>query len=375
MPRRKKINTDNKITEPVIKKKRGRKKKKTLDENQEDVIIIDLQRDNNDDRNNAKYNHTDLKNKKYENKQNDEVTKKRDIIEKNKINDISNDLILHLKNNNNNLSKDISGASISNINNNSILAPFNNTQNLNSTLNNNSSYNINNFLSYKLLDNDSNKETDTKKTEVKNIFSFINKNNDKNNDENNHENNNTDNFNIDYNINTFNRNNDVNLNISSSSFNNDINQDTMKDNINKIKYAFDNNRKWLSKTDVHCLWCCHNFNSVPIAIPKKIVDETFHLFGYFCSFNCAASYIFGTNILASNKWEYYSLLCLLRKKITGSDKYEKIKLAPPKECLKIFGGFLSIDEYRQQLQHVDEYTLRMPPMVSIESTIENSIVK
>jgi hypothetical protein len=355
MPRRKKVKSETeKPQQPVIKKKRGRKKKKTLDINQDDVVVIDLQRDNDI--------HNEI-NKKYNNQ--DKNIKQN----KNNIDDLSNDLILHIKSNNNNLSSDISGASINNIKNNS-LAPFNNS--------NNESYNINNFLSYKILENEENKKKvdDAKKTDIKNIFSFISKEKDTKSNTNTNKTNDTNNldFNMEYDINTFNRGNNIDIS-SANNIINKNNQDILKDNINKIKYAFDNNRKWLSKTDIHCLWCCHKFESVPIAIPKKIIDDTFHLFGYFCSFNCAASYIFGTNILASNKWEYYSLLCLLQKKITGSDKYEKIKLAPPKECLKIFGGFLSIEEFREQFHHIDEYTLRMPPMVPIESTIENSIVK
>ena len=353
----------------LLKKREVERKKKTLDINQDDVIVIDLQRDDN-----IKSNILEKISQKID--KNDNTKNNNKITEDNKNNnipDLSNDLILHIKSNNT-LSSDISGASIDNINHNS-LAPFNNV--------NNEAYNINNFLSYKILDNNTNKNnSNTKKTNVKNIFSFIKKENNTsdlfNTNNSNFTNTNTDtnklNYNIEYDINNFNRENNINsLSSSNNVFKN--NQDTLKENINKIKYAFDNNRKWLSKTDIHCLWCCHNFESVPIAIPKKIVDDTFHLFGYFCSFNCAASYIFGTNILASNKWEYYSLLCLLRKKITGSNKYEKIKLAPPKECLKIFGGFLSIDEFREQFNNIDEYTLRMPPMVSIESTIENSIVK
>lgn len=355
MPRRKKVKSETeKPQEPVIKKKRGRKKKKTLDINQDNVVVIDLQRDNDIIHNetNEKYNKTINK---------DKIIKQNN----NNIDDLSNDLILHIKSNNNNLSSDISGASIININNS--LAPFNNS--------NNESCNINNFLSYKILENEANKKkiNNTKKTDIKNIFSFINKETDTKNNTKTNDTKNL-NFDIEYDNNTFNRGNNTET-PRVYNINNKNSQDILKDNINKIKYAFDNNRKWLSKTDIHCLWCCHKFDSVPIAIPKKIIDDTFHLFGYFCSFNCAASYIFGTNILASNKWEYYSLLCLLQKKITGSDKYEKIKLAPPKECLKIFGGFLSIEEFREQFHHVDEYTLRMPPMVPIESTIENSIVK
>jgi len=148
-------------------------------------------------------------------------------------------------------------------------------------------------------------------------------------------------------------------------------------NIKKIRYKFDNKTKWLSKTDICCLWCCHQFDTVPIAIPKKYDSSgTYHLFGCFCGFNCAGSYIFNNgNISSTYKWEYYSLLNKLYKDLSENEQYEKILLAPPRECLKMFGGFLSIDEFRcHSKSRLSTYKMIMPPMIPIVATIENSIV-
>ena len=370
MPRKKKSDTKsnsnsntNITTKTTIKKKRGRKKKKTLDN--DDIVVIDLKKNNDEDfiKNNINekntFTNTDLNSNKIDNTINTNNTDFDDTTT------YSSDLILHLKTNN----KNIIGA---NINNDSQFAPFNsNDNNIDSSINNINS-NISGNIGSNLTSNSSNKNT------AKNIFSFINVNKNSSSNDSNNGNMLQHQSNIEYKyVRSDNLNSDTSTNILSNISNNILNQDLqkiMRNNIRKIKYSFDNNRKWLCKSNVHCLWCCHQFDTVPIAIPKKICDDTFHLFGYFCSFNCSASYIFETSVLASNKWEYYSLLCLLQKKITGDKSYKKINFAPPRECLKIFGGFLSIEEFREQFNLVD-YNVMLPPMIPIESTIENSIVQ
>ena len=44
----------------------------------------------------------------------------------------------------------------------------------------------------------------------------------------------------------------------------------------------------------------------------------------------------------------------------------KIKLAPPRQTLQIFGGPLNIHQYRNSLENYNQtYVLNIPPMVSI----------
>ena len=41
-----------------------------------------------------------------------------------------------------------------------------------------------------------------------------------------------------------------------------------------------------------CFWCCEQFDSVPVGIPIKKLNNTFYMYGNFCSPECAAAYIF-----------------------------------------------------------------------------------
>ena len=120
-----------------------------------------------------------------------------------------------------------------------------------------------------------------------------------------------------------------------------------------------------------CFWCCHNFDTIPVSLPKYYLDNVFHLYGNFCSYNCAAAYSFNMN--DSKIWERYALLNLLYKKINNVS-FKKIKLAPTKEVLKKFGGYMTIDEYRTNLIIQEkEINMLSYPIISIIPKIEEII--
>jgi hypothetical protein len=61
------------------------------------------------------------------------------------------------------------------------------------------------------------------------------------------------------------------------------------------------------------------------------------------------------------------------KKIYNT-KFIKISLAPPREILKIFGGYLSIEEFRENtLKNEKTFTVIKPPLISIISKIEENV--
>ena len=60
-----------------------------------------------------------------------------------------------------------------------------------------------------------------------------------------------------------------------------------------------------------CFWCSENFDSMPVGIPMKKVDNTYYMYGNFCSPECAAAYIFDNKMFTNDCWEKYSLLNLI----------------------------------------------------------------
>lgn len=97
-----------------------------------------------------------------------------------------------------------------------------------------------------------------------------------------------------------------------------------------------------------CFWDTCEFNSPPIYIPKNIVNGMYHVYGCFCSPECASAYLLQEKIDDSVKYERYSLLNNLYSKIFLKNK---INPAPdPRYVLNKFMGNLTIDEYRQHMQ-------------------------
>ena len=141
-----------------------------------------------------------------------------------------------------------------------------------------------------------------------------------------------------------------------------------KNNIEKCLIQFEQSNKsesWPSATSIYCWWCCHPFNGPPCALPYDYCNNKFKVLGVFCSPECAAAYNFEDIHSGYDLWERYALLNLLYRKVYN-DNNIKIKLAPPKQVLKIFGGNLSIKEFRlHNTNYNNIYKILMPPMVSV----------
>ncbi len=117
---------------------------------------------------------------------------------------------------------------------------------------------------------------------------------------------------------------------------------------------------WMASTDINCWWCCHSFNNAPCAIPIKYVKDIFYVYGCFCSFNCALSYNFTTNV--NKKWERVSYLHLLYKKLYNVNEVV-LDYAPERQCLKMFGGYMDIEQFRNSKNKT--YNVVYPPMICI----------
>ena len=152
------------------------------------------------------------------------------------------------------------------------------------------------------------------------------------------------------------------------------NNRVIKKNLKNILYEFinaNNDKVWPESTNIHCWWCCHKFEGIPCALPEFYKKDKFYVNGCFCSFNCTASYNFSKNDDAM--WERYSLLNLMYKKMYKKN-FVKINLAPPRETLKMFGGYLSIEEFREySIKNDKTFQVINPPLISIIPKIEENI--
>ncbi len=147
-----------------------------------------------------------------------------------------------------------------------------------------------------------------------------------------------------------------------------------KKNLKNIMVEFINSnmyQEWPDQTNIHCWWCCHQFEGPPCTLPEYIRRDKFYVSGCFCSFNCAASYNFNKN--DNSVWERYTLLNLMYKKLYNLP-FVKIDMAPPREVLKMFGGYMDIEEFRNHCIKQDRrFQVIKPPLISIIPKIEEHI--
>ena len=113
-----------------------------------------------------------------------------------------------------------------------------------------------------------------------------------------------------------------------------------------------------------CFWDTCEFDNPPIYIPKYFINGTYHVYGCFCSPECAVAYLMNENIDSSIKFERYHLLNHIYTKIY--DYKKNIKPAPnPYYMLEKFYGNLSIQEYRSLLRNERLFLIVDKPLTRI----------
>ena len=94
-----------------------------------------------------------------------------------------------------------------------------------------------------------------------------------------------------------------------------------------------------------CWWCCHPFDGDPLSMPYRYDNKRNKFFttGNFCSWSCMKSFAVDKHgdtrgsIICGN-------IIVMRKQLFG--KIGSIKPAPNRFKLNVFGGDLTIDEFR-----------------------------
>jgi len=131
-----------------------------------------------------------------------------------------------------------------------------------------------------------------------------------------------------------------------------------------------------------CFWCTCDFDNPPVYIPKFFINNSYSVYGCFCSPECATSYLMKDNIDNSMRFERYHLLNHIYSKIYNYTK--NIKPAPnPFYLLDKYYGNLTIQEYRAMLRSdrlfivVDKPLTRVLPELhenNDDFTINNKII-
>ena len=120
----------------------------------------------------------------------------------------------------------------------------------------------------------------------------------------------------------------------------------------------------------HCFWCCHNIEYKIFGMPVTYdsINDTYTLYGSFCSLQCANAYNFSVHNGSDKVWEINSMIQMLGKRY-GYTNF--IRPAPSRYLLKMFNGYLSIEDFRKfHKNNETTHVLNLPPMISISSGYE-----
>ena len=121
------------------------------------------------------------------------------------------------------------------------------------------------------------------------------------------------------------------------------------------------------QSDAACFWCCPSFAHRPVVLPIRDTGEYLQVMGNFCSPECSVAYLFDMRQDSHTRWEQLALLYRVYGEACGG----KIHPAPHRTVLTLFGGSLSIQEYRQMIQSQKvRVDVHLPPMVSILATMD-----
>ena len=174
-------------------------------------------------------------------------------------------------------------------------------------------------------------------------------------------------------INSNNSNNNTNnTSFNDNTNNNDYEDDYIKNKDNDIKDVWKklkvlehnlhiNN---ISDKKSACFWCTYDFDNPPIYIPKHFIKDSYHVYGCFCSPECATAHLMEENIDSSSKFERYHLINHVYSKIY--DYKKNIKPAPnPFYLLDKYYGNLTIQEYRSLLRNERLFLVVDKPLTRI----------
>jgi hypothetical protein len=116
----------------------------------------------------------------------------------------------------------------------------------------------------------------------------------------------------------------------------------------------------------YCWWCCHTYNNKCLRIPiNKHADKPYECVGQFCSPECTCAYIMDSGSRYGDMWRQYELL----HEMLNINK--RIQPAPKRELLNVFGGPLTISEFRGSTK----WNLVYPPMVSLKMQMDDTPVE
>jgi len=111
------------------------------------------------------------------------------------------------------------------------------------------------------------------------------------------------------------------------------------------------------------MWCCHPFpwKASVLPVSYEAYDNLYTCEGHYCSPECALAYLYAENSLSDVvRWTRHALLADLYRTLF---KNKDITPAPHRHMLRMFGGPLDIEQFRQFVSaSEDMIAVQLPPL-------------
>ena len=121
-----------------------------------------------------------------------------------------------------------------------------------------------------------------------------------------------------------------------------------------------------------CFYCNHLFDSLSWQMPVNKKKDKFIMWGNYCSLECARSFV-TLDSHSFNKEKCLSLLALYAMKCFG--KYVPIEKAPSKFLLQMYGGPLTIEQFRAQNKSQHLWVCKTPDSCTTHMVYDLYIMK
>lgn len=144
-------------------------------------------------------------------------------------------------------------------------------------------------------------------------------------------------------------------------------KDHSKDTKDMRFMLYENETLFPTKSEHACYWCCHKFDTRCLGLPVKYKSNAFYVVGNFCSMECICAHNFDTNNNVNNMWEVYNLINFMARKMNYTDV---VYPAPPRKCLTMFGGYLSVDEFRIYCKSNKIVNYNNVPLIAVVDQVE-----
>ena len=112
-----------------------------------------------------------------------------------------------------------------------------------------------------------------------------------------------------------------------------------------------------------CFWCCHSFNWVSTVLPISydVYNNKYSCEGHFCSPECALAFLYADNSVSDSvRWNRHALLYHLYRELYVS---KDLSPAPSRSILRMFGGPLDIQQFREYTSGSNDIVLcSLPPI-------------